>query len=322
MTEIQDKSEERIKKATDILSRIWWFCWFILLVPFIVGVVILVLLNIAFGIDIVITIAFSVLGFMFALLFFYKVYDKYRKEPYFESKDNNLIARIHILFIISILSLITAPIFIYVTPEDYNFELLPLISFICLYNVIWLYYYFQPADYFNRKEKEFQHLFDIKLIVKQLHNLVIVFNYIIQIVLISITFYTTFSWLFALIPNLVLYFITLVYTRKDVSKIKVCMEENKVFFNELTIFHKKFVISVISLIFIFLIMTPLAFVFITAPEIRLLDPGFLSVLCLSIIFLIVYLKFRLYIQFYYNALLIKPADLGEMDEQEEVSLNE
>jgi len=69
-------------------------------------------------------------------------------------------------------------------------------------------------------------------------------------------------------------------------------------------------------------MTPLAFVFITAPEIRLLDPGFLSVLCLSIIFLIVYLKFRLYIQFYYNALLIKPADLGEMDEQEEVSLNE
>jgi len=322
MPEIQDTSEERIQKATDILSRIWWFLWFILLVPFIVGLVILVILNMIIGIDIMITIAFSVLGFMFALLFCYKAYDKYRTEPYFESKENNLIARIHILFIISILSLITAPIFIYVTPEDYNFELLPLISFICLYNGIWFYYYFQPADYYNRKEKEFQHLFDIKLIVKQLHNLVIAFNYIIQMVLISITFYTTFSWLFALIPNLVMYFITLVYTRKDISKIKGCMEENKLFFNELTIFHKKFVISVISLIFIFLIMTPLAFVFITDPEIPLLDPGFLSVLCLTIIFVIIYLKFRLYIQFYYKALLIGLADLGEMEEYEGGILNE
>lgn len=315
MTEFQDKSEERIKKATDVLSRIWWFCWFILLLPFIVGVVILVILNMVISIDIVLTMAFCVLGFMFALLFCYKVYDKYRKKPYFESKENNLIARIHILFVISILSLITTPIFIYVTPEDYNFELLPLISFICLYNVIWLYYYFQPVDIYNRKEKEFQHLFDIKLIIKQLHNLVIIFNYIIQIVLISITFYTKFSWLFALIPNLLFYFITISYTKKDISKIKGFMEENKTFFNELTIFHKKFVISVLSLMFFFLIMAPLAFVFITNPEIPLLDPGFLSVLCLTIIFVILYLKFRLYIQFYYKTLLIDLTDLSELEEK-------
>ena len=116
--------------------------------------------------------AISVIVYAFSLLFFFKAYDKYRNEPFFLNKKNNLRARINIFFLISIFSLIATPLFIFVTPENYTFDLLPLISFIILYNIVWLYYFYQPTDFFHVTEREFKHIHKFKKSVAQLHNLI------------------------------------------------------------------------------------------------------------------------------------------------------
>ncbi len=113
---------------------------------------------------------------MFALLFFYKAFDKYRSNPFFQNKRNNLLARIHINYLISILALIVTPIFILISPAD-SFTLLPLISFSVLYNIVYYYYRFQPIGFFNKAEGEFKHAANFQIIVKQPYNLVILINY-------------------------------------------------------------------------------------------------------------------------------------------------
>ena len=137
-----EEKEERIKKATEFLTKSWWFCFYLIIAPIIVVLITFLLL---FGFIIyffftkdeniryVFSFAFSCLAYMLSLLFFYKAFDKFRKKPYFKNLENNLSARINVLFLITISSLVVTPLFIYITPEDNAFELLPLISFIILY---------------------------------------------------------------------------------------------------------------------------------------------------------------------------------------------
>jgi hypothetical protein len=86
------KSEIKYEKATNILWKMWWFCWYLLIVPsgitalgyFIFQFVINILFSIPIYEVIIISLGFSVLTFIFSLLFFYKFYDKYNIEmiPY------------------------------------------------------------------------------------------------------------------------------------------------------------------------------------------------------------------------------------------------
>ncbi|MFW9989833.1 MAG: hypothetical protein ACFFC3_14370, partial [Candidatus Odinarchaeota archaeon] len=135
-SENRDNSQEKIKKATEFLQRSWWFCFYLVITPLITAFLTLVIF-IQSGVNIYISLAFSVLSFIFALLFFFKVYDKYRRKPFFLNKENNSTARIHSLFLISIFSLIITPIFYLISPVNIPFTLLPLISYAILYNIIY-----------------------------------------------------------------------------------------------------------------------------------------------------------------------------------------
>ncbi|MFW9878091.1 MAG: hypothetical protein ACFFG0_33845, partial [Candidatus Thorarchaeota archaeon] len=299
-SEISTDSEEKYKKATELLQKFWWFCFYLVISPLAVGFVGFLMFQL-FQIGDYFALSLSVITFMFAFLFFLKAYDKYRDKSFFLNKQNNLMARIHITFLISILSFIVAPIFIIVSPEDVSFELLPLISFAVLYNIVYYYYKFKPIAFFNIMEGEFKHGIEFKTTVKQPYNFIIIFNYIVHLLFLSITARTNLSWVFALVINVFLYFITVGLTKKICIGIRQAINENKSVLLLLTEFKQKFVISITSLIFILLIPMPLLVITIFSllgtqyTSLELLNSVFLS-----IIFLFLYLKSLFYINFYYS----------------------
>ncbi len=299
------KSEIKYEKATNILWKVWWFCWYLLIVPS--GITALGFFIFLFiSKVIIISLGFSVLTFIFSLLFFYKFYDKYRNDPVFLNQTNNPTSRIHILFLITIFSLIVTPIFVFITPPDYSFELLPLISFCVLYLIVFYYYYFKPIDFFSASEGEFKHSINFSLASKQFYNIIIVLNFIIHILFLSFLFNTKISWLFALITNTFFYFITLVSTKNIRKIINDSIKENKIFLKELIIFHKKYSVSILSLIFVLLIQIPFdiigvySFNGITHTLLELINAFFLSIM-----FFLIYLKIRVYLAFYYKKILMR-----------------
>ena len=252
-------SEERITKATELLQKLWWFSFYLLISPLAIGFVSFWIFRV-FLLGTYAALSLSVIVFMFAFLFFLKSYDKYREKSFFLNKENNLMARIHIIFLISLLSFIVTPIFIFISPAD-SFELLPLISFALLYNIVYYYFRYKPIAFFNVSEKEFQHGIDFKLTIKQPYNFIILLNYIIQIIFLAISASTNLSWVFALLNNLLLYFITIASTKKTCSNIRETIKLDRPILLDLTKFKQKFLISITSLVFILLIQLPLIALF-------------------------------------------------------------
>jgi hypothetical protein len=300
------KSEIKYEKATNILWKVWWFCWYLLIVPS--GITALGYFIFRFiSNDFYISLGFSVLTFIFSILFFYKFYDKYRNDPVFLNQTNNPTSRIHILFLITIFSLIVTPIFVLIDPSDYFFELLPLISFCVLYLIVFYYYYFKPIDFFNTSIGEFKHSINFSLASKQLYNIVVILNFIIHILFLSFLFNTKVSWLFALITNFSFYFITLVSTKKIRKIINDSIKENKIFLKELIIFHKKYSVSILSLIFVLLIQIPFDIIGVYSInyEIQHTLIELINAFFLSMMFFLIYLKIRVYLAFYYKKLLMR-----------------
>ena len=299
------KSEIKYEKATNILWKVWWFCWYLLIVPS--GITALGFFIFLFiSKVIIISLGFSVLTFIFSILFFYKFYDKYRNDPVFLNQTNNPTSRIHILFLITIFSLIVTPIFVFIAPPDYSFELLPLISFCVLYLIVFYYYYFKPIDFFNASIGEFKHSINFSLASKQFYNIIIIINFIIHILFLSYTFNTKLSWFFALITNIIFYFITLLSTKTIRRKINDSIKENKKFLKDLITFHKKYSISILSLIFALLIQMPFVIIGIyslSGPTPTLFE--IVNISFLSIMFFLIYLKIRVYLAFYYKKFLTR-----------------
>ncbi|MFX0106566.1 MAG: hypothetical protein ACFE75_13915, partial [Candidatus Hodarchaeota archaeon] len=297
----RNNSQERITKATEALQKFWWFSWYIIIAPLIIAFIGFIIFSL-FQAGFYIALSFSVITFMFALLFFYKAYDKYRENPFFLNKKNNLNARIHIIFLISILSFIVTPIFTLISPIGLSFSLLPLISYVVLYNIVYYYYHFQPIDFFNLTEEEFKHTANKKLKVKQPYNFIVVVNYIIHIIFLTVTAPTNFSWLYALITNLLIYLITLASTRNLIKKIKDFIAEKKPFLKELTFFKQRYTVFLVSLFFIILIQMPYVIIItfslsgIQYSTIELLNNSFLTV-----IFILFYFKSRFYINSHYTS---------------------
>ena len=295
---INSEEEEKYKKATELLQKLWWFFFYLVISPLTIGFVSFLIFQL-FSLSVYIALSLSVITFMFAFLFFLKAYDKFRDKSFFLNKENNLIARIHITFLISILSFIVTPIFTLIsliTQEDVSFELLPLISFAVLYNIVYFYYRFKPIAFFSIAEGEFKHGIDVKITIKQPYNFIIVINYIAHLIFLSITFITNLSWVFALVTNLAIYLITVANTRKICNSIKESIKENRSILQLLTEFKQKFVILITSLVFVLLIQMPLIVIIIFSfSGLELINTSFLS-----IIFLFLYLKSLFYINFYYS----------------------
>ncbi|MFX1390909.1 MAG: hypothetical protein ACFE9Z_12665, partial [Promethearchaeota archaeon] len=295
-----DRSGERIEKATELLQKVWWFSWFLIIAPLTVAIVSFFIFNL-FQVGFIIALSLSVVSFMFALLFFYKAYDKYRIKPFFKNKNNNLVARIHVLFLIPILSFIVSPIFIFISQFSVSLVLLPLISYAVLYNIIYYYYYFQPIDYYSLTEKEFKHAGSLQLSLKQPYNLLLIINYIFHIIFLSFTANTNFSWLYGLIINLLVYLITLTTTKQQINQINEKIDQEKPILKELTFFKQKFVLSLISLIFITLILLPIINIITTILSgISVFNLIIINSAFLIVIFVLFYLKSRFYVGYYFS----------------------
>ncbi|MDX1797343.1 MAG: hypothetical protein R3255_01725, partial [Candidatus Lokiarchaeia archaeon] len=312
-----NNSQERIRKATEVLHKSWWFSFFLIIAPLIVAIAIFAIFNFS-GIGLFISLSFSVVGYMFSLLFFYKAYDKYRDNPFFLNKTNNLGARIHVMFLISIVSFVTTPIFILISPWN-SFIYLPLISYAILYNIVYYYYSYQPIDYFDLKEEVFRHAKSKEMMIKQPYNFLVFLNYIIHIIFLSFLAPTNFAWFFALLTNLVFYIITLTSTRTQVKTIRESIKEKRPILKSLTVFKRRLVETQIGLIFILLILIPV----ITISNRLISGIPFLSLevvnnLFLVIIFLLFYFKSRYYVSFHYTSKLAiyNISEKGEVSDKE------
>lgn len=297
------KSEGKIEKVTESLWKVWWFSFYLIIVPSLVAVVGFFIFYFV-GKDIYVSIGLSVITFMFVLMFFYKAFDKYRNKPFFLNRKNNLSARVDILFLITILSLIVTPIFVIFIPGDSYFELLPLISFVILYNIAYYYFYFQPIDIFDVAEEKFKHETPFSQWIKQPYNLILLINYIIHIIFLSYTFNTKVSWLFPLISNVVFYIISRLTIIKNIKALSTSNIKNSTLLRELTQYKKKYVNSILSLNFALLIQMPLAITLIymlNGVQHELVE--LITIMFLALIFLLFYFKIRLYINSFYSKIL-------------------
>ncbi len=230
-------SEEKLTKATELLWKVWWFSFYLIIVPSLIAVVGF-FIYFFIGKDLIVSVGLSIITFMFVLLFFYKAFDKYRNNPFFSNKVNNLSARIDIVFLITILALIVTPIFVVFAPGDDYFELLPLISFSILYNIVYYYYYFQPIGFYDPEEDRFNHAVSSSQVVRQPYNIIIFINYIVHIVSLSYTFNTKVSWLYPLIRNIIFKIVTRLFSVKIFNYITISIDSNKPILVVLTIFKK------------------------------------------------------------------------------------
>jgi hypothetical protein len=298
------KSSERIEKATTFLTKLWWFFAFLIGIPLTIATVSYFIIQYIIK-DVYFSIGLSIIVYMFSIFFFYKSFDQYRKKPLFLNNQNNFSARIHILFIVSILALIVTPIFIYVAPAGYYFELFPLISFCLLYNIIYYYYYYQPVEYFDVSESKFKRKLSFKSSLKQFHNIVILINFIIHVFFLTYTYYTKLSWLFTLITNIFFYFFTLLYTNKLRKRIRGAIEKDKLFQEHLLKFKQKFSVSVISLSFLLLIQLPFDILLINILSgVLYTNLDYILFAFVSIIFIFLYLKLRVFISINYRRKLL------------------
>jgi len=298
------KSSERIEKATTFLTKLWWFFAFLIGIPLTIATVSYFIIQYIIK-DVYFSIGLSIIVYMFSIFFFYKSFDQYRKKPLFLNNQNNLSARIHILFIVSILALVVTPIFIYVAPAGYYFELFPLISFCLLYNIIYYYYYHQPVEFFDVSESKFKRKLSFKSSLKQFHNLVIFINFVIHVFFLTYTYYTKLSWLFTLITNIFFYFFTLIFTSKLRKKIRDTIEKDEIFQEDIIKFKQKFSVSVISLSFLLLIQLPFDILLINILSGELYtNLDYILFAFVSIIFIFLYLKLRVYISIHYKRKLL------------------
>ncbi|MFW9785277.1 MAG: hypothetical protein ACFFFB_23560, partial [Candidatus Heimdallarchaeota archaeon] len=313
-----NQSKESLTRATEILQKVWWFSFFIIIAPLTTGVTGFWISFGLFRAGIFVALSFSVLTYAFSVLIFYRAYDKYRDKPFFLNKENNLKARIHIIYLISILSFITTPIFILVSPGNVSFVILPLISFATLYNIVYFYYYYQPIDFYNVTEGEFKHAIKLKMSLRQPYNFILVINYIIHLIFLSLTYFTDLSWVFAFITNLIFYIISLTTSWKTCARIKESIKDSKPVLHDLTKFKQNFVLTVTSLMFILLIQLP--FVRIVPSLLSGIQVSIFELLnssYISLVFLVVYIKILFYINFYYSSIFASYTEPEEIEEPEE-----
>ncbi|MFX1269930.1 MAG: hypothetical protein ACFFAK_18370, partial [Promethearchaeota archaeon] len=325
------KSIGRIEKATTFLTRLWWFFAFLIGIPLVIATVSYFIIQYIIK-DVYFSIGLAVIVFMFSIFFFYKSFDQYRKKPLFINNQNNLSARIHIFFIVSILALVVTPIFIYVTPEEYYFELFPLISFCLLYNIIYYYYYYQPVEYFDVSESRFKRKLSFKSTLKQFHNIVILINFVIHVFFLTYTYvffltytYYKLSWLFTLVTNILLlvtnilfYIFTILSTVKLKKKIRDAIKKGVQFQEYIIKFKQKFSVSIISLSFSLLIQLPFDILLINILSgVVYTNLDYILFAFAAIIFIFLYLKLRVYIAIRYkrNLLILSENELNSSNQK-------
>ncbi|MFX1380803.1 MAG: hypothetical protein ACFFBP_00045 [Promethearchaeota archaeon] len=292
--------EGKYQKRTEFIWKLFWFSLCLFAIPVLAAIVSGFICQ-SIVINVYVSFAFGLIMYFFVALFLYKICDKYRNNPYFLNQENNLITRLNILFLISSFSLIIPLISDVITlffTEFPIFSLFPLLSFIILYLPIFFYYYYKPIDIFDLSEGKFRMALSFKLSIKQINNLVIIFNYLISIIFLIIISYITFSYIILLIINPVFYFFSVLYTKKNRKDIKEAIRNKKSFLVDLIKFKQKFTILIVSLSCCLILMLPIITLIPLFDFYTLLYISFLIVIILTF-----YLKIRLYLFFHFNTII-------------------
>jgi len=173
-----------------------------------------------------------------------------------------------------------------------------------LYNIVYYYYYFQPIGFYDPEEERFNHAVSSSQIIRQPYNIMVVANYIVHIVFLSYTFNTKVSWLFPLIWNIVFYVISRFSSVKICKNIANSIGSKKPFLVDLTLFKKKFVNSILGLVFVLLIQMPfvivIVYIYFGIPH---NFTEIITIFLVSLVFLAFYFKIRLYISSFYSKFL-------------------
>jgi len=151
---METKSEESLKRITDLLWKIWWFSLYLLIIPSIALLISYLITSYIFQ-NYLFSLFFSIIFFVFCQIFFYQIYDKYREEPYLKNHRNNLKSRFIIFFLIPLISLSLSIIPIWIKPFDLKFQFLPLIYYTIINLNMVFYLYAKPIERFDLGTKEF-----------------------------------------------------------------------------------------------------------------------------------------------------------------------
>ena len=299
-------SEVKIERATEILWKIIWFCFYMILFPLACSVLVsyisgFLVLQIK-GEDPHFVWAFTILSLMFSLFFFYIGFDRYRNKPFFKNKENNLSARVHIPFLVSIASVSITPVIELITSEGQTgkFGILPLISFVIIYNIVWFYFYFKPIDVFNYITGEFEHFKEPISIFTALYNIVIIINYVLQIVFLAFVSFTLFSWIFILVTNICFYLFLFFYTKNIRAIVVDAMQEGRQFKKEILEFKYKYVNTFITLIFCLLIQLVILYAIYNSTLLHFTVSDLLVVIFIVLVVVMIFLKVLFYSYFYYS----------------------
>lgn len=151
---MESKSEESLKRITDLLWKIWWFSLYLLIIPSIALLISYLITSYIFQ-DYLYSVFFSIIFFVFCQIFFYQMYDKYREEPYLKNHRNNLQSRIILSFLFPFLSLGLSIIPVWISPIDLKYQLLPFLYYIIINLNMFFYLYAKPIEGFDSESKDF-----------------------------------------------------------------------------------------------------------------------------------------------------------------------
>ncbi len=302
MVDTNSTSEEKIRKATEYLWKFWWFTFYLIIAPLIISLIIY-FVFILFPLEHSVVFTIAVIAYLMSAIFFYKAFDKYREKSFFLNAENNLNARIHIIFLFTVISLVITPIAYISTLESISFNVLPLISFILIGALTFYYYKFHPIDFFDKTKGKFKHFTTYSKVFIQPHNFTVIIYYIVHIVFLSITIFVPFSWLVALILNIIFYFISLKTTKSYREKVLANLKSNLSVVKDLFLFKKYMVNNLFTLLYVLLIACPISLLINFGLNFTHSNFILLSVIFLPITFLIFNFKTRFYIYFYYSHLV-------------------
>ncbi len=255
---MERNSNKKIEKATEIIWKIWWFCVYFLIIPSLSLVVTYFILS-NFLEDFYYILSFSFVSFITSQFVFFKLYDKYRKNPFFGNEKKNLIIKISVIFLIYIVYFVSSIFFTLLNPLDLKFQLIPLIYICFAIPVVFFYLKYTPILFYSSEKDTFLDIYP-QLSIKDTYKYLFIINCFSNIIVFIFTanvIYLTIG--LVLFFSCFFYIITVFYTKKERKLFAeyTQIEDNQLNLKQIILkFNKKTFISLESYIFSIIILLP------------------------------------------------------------------
>ncbi|TXT59705.1 MAG: membrane protein of unknown function [Promethearchaeota archaeon] len=298
MTESKRDSEEKIQRITDWMWKFWWFCFYLIISPFILSLISYFILSLM-KLESAFMLGFCLTIFFFFQGIFYKFFDKYKDKPLFSSNISNFSIKIHFYFLISIFSYLISIVLYFLEGENLSLAYFPLFSFGLLSSLIFYFSYYNPIEYYDESSKNSEGQFFASFGILKPYNMLTFISYIIQLTLLFINPLEPLILYISLSVHITFYLVAFVYTHNLIGEIKKDTRRNVIIPNKGILFKQKYSYLLISEIFVF------AFIVLFSPNFQDLllffNPEFIVVtnILLGFILFIVLLKTLIGLNYHY-----------------------